>query len=72
MEKAFKQANNGNPALVAFSSHDFRDLSYEVNYLRKMINKISKKYTDVKFFYTDTKTAFNKIIWQNNSAVLLM
>ena len=67
MEKAFKQANNGNPALVAFSSHDFRDLSYEVNYLREMINKISKKYTDVKFFYTDTKTAFNKIIWQNNS-----
>ena len=66
MEKAFKQANNGIPALVAFASHDFRDLSYEVNYLREMITKMSKKYKDVNFFYLDTKNAFNNIIWQNN------
>ena len=69
MEKAFKQANNGTPALVGFASHDFRDLSYEVNYLRDMIKKTSKKYPDVKYFYMDTKTAFNRMIWRNNENI---
>ena len=67
MDKAFNQANKGTPALVAFASHDFRDLSYEVKYLRDMIYKISKKYSKVKFFYMDTKSAFNKIIWKSDS-----
>ena len=67
MDKAFNQANKGMPALVAFASHDFRDLSYEVKYLRDMIHKISKKYSKVKFFYMDTKSAFNKIIWKGDS-----
>ncbi len=69
MEKAFDQANRGIPALVGFASHDFRDLSYEVNYLRDMIKKTSKKYPDVKYFYTDTKTAFNKIIWKKSKNI---
>ena len=69
MEKAFNQANNGNTALVGFASHDFRDLSHEVDYLREMINNASKKYPEVKFFYTDTKTAFNKTIWRNQSNI---
>lgn len=63
MEKAFKQAESGSVALVGFASHDFRDLNYEVKYLRKMINKISEKYPSVSFYYVDTKTAFNKVIW---------
>ena len=32
-----------------------------------MIYKISKKYSKVKFFYMDTKSAFNKIIWKGDS-----
>jgi hypothetical protein len=62
IEKAFKQANQGKPALVGFASHDFRDFSYEVNYLRNMIKNVAKNYPDVKFFYKDTNSAFNQMI----------
>ena len=50
MDKAFNQANKGTPALVAFASHDFRDLSYEVKYLRDMIYKISKNIVKLNSF----------------------
>ena len=63
IEKAFKQAKNGQTALVGFASHDFRDLEYEVDYLREMIHKVSRKFKDVKFYYVDTLTGFRKTIW---------
>lgn len=62
IEKAFIQAEGGKPALVGFASHDFRDLSYEVNYLRSMIKKVSLNYPNVKYYYKNTNTAFNKMI----------
>ena len=33
-----------------------------------MIKNITK-YPDVKYFYTDTKTAFNKIIWKKSKNI---
>ena len=66
IEKAFEQANNGKDALVGFSSHDFRDLEFEVNYLRKLIKKVSKKYKNVKYYYVDTKKGFRNVVWKNN------
>ena len=48
MNRAFSQANKNKPALVGLASHDFRNLETEVNYLRKMIIKSSKKYPKSK------------------------
>ena len=62
MDRAFLQANKNNPALVGFASHDFRNLETEVNYLRDMIKKSSKKYPNVKFKYSEAKNAFVEIV----------
>jgi hypothetical protein len=62
--RAFKQAQKGETALVGFASHDFRDLEYEVNYLRNLIKKTSKKYKDVKYYYVNTLEGFQKTIWK--------
>tara|TARA_B100001989_G_C24525981_1_gene458692 strand:+ start:91 stop:1452 length:1362 start_codon:yes stop_codon:yes gene_type:complete len=63
IEKAFKMASNGQKALVGLASHDFRDLEHEVNYLRHLISKVSKKYPRIKFRYLDTKSAFQHYLW---------
>jgi len=62
MDKAFKQANNGSPALVGIASHDFRNLEVEVNYLRNLVKNSSKKFKNVKFKYSDAKEAFVELI----------
>ena len=66
ISKAFKMANKGKKALVGLASHDFRNLEYEVNYLREMILRTSKKFPKVKFRYLDTKCAFNQYLWGNS------
>ncbi len=58
IDNAFKEANKKGFALVGFASHDFRDLGYEVKYLHSLISKSSKKFKNVKFKFSDAKTAF--------------
>ena len=62
MNRAFSQANKNKPALVGLASHDFRNLETEVNYLRKMIIKSSKKYPKVKFKYAEARDAFVELV----------
>jgi hypothetical protein len=60
MDKAFRRASGGRPTLVAFSSHDWRDLTSEVNYIRYLIARSSKKYAvGVKF--CEAVEAFNAV-----------
>lgn len=65
MHKAFRRANNNLPTLVGFASHDFRDLEHEVNYLRNMIKKTSKKFPKVKYIFCNTKDGFNRYLWRS-------
>lgn len=58
VDNAFKEANKRGFALVGFASHDFRDLSHEVNYLYNLISNSSKKFKNIKFKFSDAKTAF--------------
>ena len=58
MDKAFYRANKNLPTLVGFASHDFRDLEYEVNYLRQLIKKVLK-ISKVKYLYLILKMVFN-------------
>jgi hypothetical protein len=66
IKKAFIQASNGKKALVGFASHDFRDLEYEVNYLRNLIKKVSKKFPKIKYNYTNTKDGFRSYLFGKN------
>lgn len=62
IEKGFKFAENNNVSLIGIASHDFRDLAYEVDYLRKMIKKVSKKFPNINFIYSEAKEAFSNFI----------
>lgn len=55
---AFKQAMDGEDAIIAFANHDFRDMRDEVNRAMDLIGTVSKEYPEVKFEYSDAISAF--------------
>ena len=65
MDKAFKQANEGDSALVGVTGHDFRNLVTEVEEVQKFIKVSSQKYPNVKFCFSEAKSAFKKVIYGN-------
>jgi len=71
VEKAFIQANNGEPALLAIASHDFRDLRPEVDFFRNLIVEVAKDFPDVKFKFCDAKEAMQNVVYEGNIAPAL-
>ncbi len=66
VEKAFSKAEKDqSPVLMGVTGHDFRNLITEVEYVRNIIKKVSKKYVNVKFRYCSVKEGFQKVIWGN-------
>lgn len=60
VEEAFIQAREGRAAILSFSSHDFRNMCDEVDYARGLICKVSEKYPDVKFHFSNAIDAMQK------------
>ncbi len=60
VEKAFKRADSGKKTILSFCDHDFRDMEPEIEKIRKMISDVSKKYPDVKFYFSDAVKAFRQ------------
>ena len=58
VDKAFQQAEKGNPALLAVASHDYRDLVPEVEHFRDLLSESSLAHPNVKFKYCDALEAF--------------
>lgn len=67
VEKAFVQAQSGQPTLLGVASHDFRDLRPEVDFVRHMLVKIQKKYPDVRFKFCEAREAFCSAAYQNKT-----
>lgn len=63
MDYAFNRANKGIRTLVGVTSHDFRNLEIEVEEVFKFIRHSSKKYPKVKFYFSEAKEAFQKVIY---------
>lgn len=63
VDKAFARASEGKPVIMAFNNHDFRDMEYEVNLVRKRIAEASRKFPDVKFKYCEGVEAFRAAIY---------
>lgn len=59
-EQAFLEAKRGKDQLVSFTDHDFRDICYDIELMRKMIDKISKKYSDVQFEFCNALEGMRK------------
>lgn len=65
VERAFKRADKGLPTLMGVTNHDFRDMKSEVEYILSLIRKVSIKYPDVEFKYSDVISAFQEILFEN-------
>jgi hypothetical protein len=63
MDKAFARAQSGKPALVGIASHDFRDLTTEVDHLRELIADSARRYPGAKFKYCEGVEAFRAAVW---------
>ncbi len=59
VRQAFIQAEEG-PTILSFSNHDFRDMREEIEYVRLLIQRVSKEYPDVKFHFSNAVTAMQK------------
>ena len=59
---AFQNAEKYNASLLSFSSHDFRVMRDDINKTYHKIIKISKKFKDVKFKFTDGLNAFRHVL----------
>lgn len=61
VNSAFERASNGYATIMAFSSHDWRDLVIEMRYVRHLLEKAKKKYPTVPFKYAEAAQAFNEV-----------
>jgi hypothetical protein len=61
VEKAFRQAQEGKPTLLAIGTHDFRDMQPEVECFQKLLTDAQAKYPDVQFKYCEAREAFREV-----------
>lgn len=54
---AFEQANKGNPAVLAFSNHDRRDMEPEIDYMHNLLTACSQNYPEVEWSYQNALDA---------------
>ena len=57
IDQAFREAELGKPVFLSFNHHDFRDMRPDVIKVQDMINKISKKFPNVKFRFSEARDA---------------
>jgi hypothetical protein len=65
VRKAFLNARENGKTLMAFTNHDFREMSTDINYIRGLLKKVSLEFPDVRFKYAEAREAFNMIIYGN-------
>lgn len=60
VREAFLEARNGKNVILSFTDHDYKDMIYEINYVRDLLAKVSEEFKDVKFQYVDAITAMRE------------
>lgn len=61
VDRAFVQAREGRPALLAIGSHDWRDLRPEVDHFRSLIASAARRFPGVPFKYCDALEAMRAV-----------
>lgn len=59
-EQAFAEAESGESQLVSFTDHDFRDICYDVDLMRKMLTEVIYKYPEVQFEFCNALEGMRK------------
>ncbi len=60
-DKAFRRADGGKPTLMGVTSHDFRNLEYEVDFVAHLIKNSAERYPNVRFKYCEAIEAFRML-----------
>ena len=67
IENAFQDAIDNNSSILAFTNHDFRDMSVDIEDIYCRINKIQKKYQNVHTINADAVTAMRNTFFGEES-----
>ena len=59
---SFNEARANGKSCIAFTNHDFRDMSPEINKVRSMIDRVSSSMPDVDFYFVDALTAAREML----------
>lgn len=62
VNEAFELASKGKDIILAFTDHDYKNMEWEINRVRKMIQNASVQFKNVKFLYTDAINAMRKVL----------
>lgn len=62
VRRAFEEARDGRPAVLAVTNHDFRDMAPDVDEVRTLIRNVSSDFADVRFVYADAVEAMRKAL----------
>ncbi|HBE43228.1 MAG TPA: hypothetical protein DDW27_18910 [Bacteroidales bacterium] len=65
VRKAFLHARENGNTLMAFTNHDFREMSNDIGYVRALLKKVSPEFPDVKYKFAEAIESFNKVIFGN-------
>ena len=62
VEKAFKKAEKGENVYLGITNHDFRDMAPEIENFRKILSKVSVKFSKIKYKFAESVDAFRKVL----------
>ena len=62
VDKAFKRAADGQPTILSFTNHDFRDMEPEIEKMRRYISNSAKKFPKTPFYFSDAIHAMQSIL----------
>ncbi|MCF2600320.1 hypothetical protein I6E26_01935 [Anaerovibrio lipolyticus] len=57
VDEAFACAQQTGTAILAFTDHDYKNMEFDVNRIRALIEKSAAKFKDVEYLYSDAITA---------------
>ena len=69
IEKAFNKAQIDGRCYLGISNHDFRDMSIEIDEFREMLLRVSKKYPDIAYKFSEAIDAFRNVLGYNPKEV---
>ncbi len=68
VNQAFAEARDGKPSILAFTNHDFREMSTDVDEVRVMLAKAQHKFPSVKFRYCEAAEAMRLAMGLDNAS----
>ena len=54
---------------MSVCNHDFRDMAFEINYVRSLLDKFKKKYPDVKLKFCGAVDAFKSFVYGDSGDI---